>query len=65
MSDRQREVKVMASEIKETVVSIKDAYLRYASEKGSVTALENVNLEIEKVSLSVYYTVRLWQEYTA
>ena len=39
----------MASEIKrETVVSIKDAYLRYASEKGSVTALENVNLEIEK-----------------
>lgn len=49
MSDRQREVKVMASEIKrETVVSIKDAYLRYASEKGSVTALENVNLEIEK-----------------
>lgn len=55
MSDRQREVKVMASEIKrETVVSIKDAYLRYASEKGSVTALENVNLEIERVSLSVY-----------
>ena len=49
MSDRQREVKVMASEIKrETVVSIKNAYLRYASEKGSVTALENVNLEIEK-----------------
>ena len=39
----------MASEIKrETVVSIKNAYLRYASEKGSVTALENVNLEIEK-----------------
>ena len=39
----------MASEIKrETVVSIKDAYLRYTSEKGSVTALENVNLEIEK-----------------
>ena len=39
----------MSSEIKrETVVSIKNAYLRYASEKGSVTALENVNLEIEK-----------------
>ncbi len=39
----------MENEIKEeTVVSIKDAYLRYASEKGSVTALENVNLDIKK-----------------
>lgn len=32
----------------EVVVSIKNAYLRYASEKGSVTALENVNLDIKK-----------------
>lgn len=32
----------------EIVVSIKNAYLRYASEKGSVTALENVNLDIKK-----------------
>lgn len=32
----------------ETVVTIKEAYLKYAGEKGSVTALEDVNLEIKK-----------------
>lgn len=39
----------MDSEIEqEVLVSIKDAYLRYAGEKGSVTALENINLDIKK-----------------
>lgn len=32
----------------ETVVTIKEAYLRYQGEKGTVTALENINLEINK-----------------
>ncbi len=30
------------------VVTIKNAYLKYAGEKGSLTALENINLEIKK-----------------
>ncbi|MDO5387626.1 MAG: ABC transporter ATP-binding protein [Clostridia bacterium] len=32
----------------DTIVSIRNAYLKYEGEKGSVTALENINLDIKK-----------------
>jgi len=50
----------------DSVVSLKNLYIRYTGEKGEVDALQNVNLDIKEGEfICVLGPFRLWEKHIA